>query len=230
MGTGSRESAQSACLLSLHSSSRIRCAEIRQQSIHNSERQEARVRLDGLLTSERHDETLQTMPKWLASYAAQEDLALPAETVAQIFFTNFFVSRVEWWLRPEVQRFLRAVDESSNIYTHRWGDAPIQTTALQLFAAPASVVRLPVHYLHASTMNRVYNDGHEADGWADMEMQLHPLVRAYNRRMLVDDGIGNGANRNDCHGNNSIAINISSSGGCTPPTMGDYVSLRYATQ
>eukprot|EP00966_Prymnesium_polylepis_P044072 1021606-Prymnesium_polylepis.2 len=53
----------------------------------------------------------------------------------------------------QVQRFLHAIDESGGIYAHRWGDAPIQTIAIQLFASVSSVARLPTDYLHVSTMN-----------------------------------------------------------------------------
>lgn len=43
--------------------------------------------------------------------------------------------------------------------------------------------RLPTDYLHVSTMNRILNDGHEVDGWFDLEMQQHPIVIAYRRRL-----------------------------------------------
>ena len=36
--------------------------------------------------------------------------------------------------RTDVQSFLKRVDDSHNIYNHRWGDAPIQTTAVKMFA------------------------------------------------------------------------------------------------
>eukprot|EP00966_Prymnesium_polylepis_P009345 215605-Prymnesium_polylepis.1 len=65
-----------------------------------------------------------------------------ANYVQSIFFTNLFVSSVPWWFGRDVQEYLHAVEQSGNIYLHRWGDAPIQTTALQLFAPPATVGRL----------------------------------------------------------------------------------------
>mmetsp|Transcript_68777 Transcript_68777/g.188737 ORF Transcript_68777/g.188737 Transcript_68777/m.188737 type:complete len:133 (+) Transcript_68777:1255-1653(+) len=45
-----------------------------------------------------------------------------------------FISRVDWWGSKDVQAYLAAVEENGGIYAHRWGDAPIQTTALKLFA------------------------------------------------------------------------------------------------
>ena len=159
----------------------------------------------GLLTAERHYETVLTMPPWVRQFALREGLAPPAPhwddlvyadrspsrlPGQAIYFTNFFVSRVDWWAGEGVQRFLRAVRASGSVYTHRWGDAPIQTTALQLYAQEEAVARLPTAYLHASTMDEVRADGSSADGWADAAMLGHPLVRAY-RSQLVRRGLRN---------------------------------------
>ena len=124
------------------------------------------------------------MQPWVEEYAAKHGLLGhgAAPRVDSIFFTNFFVSKVSWWSEPPVQAFLGAIAASANIYTHRWGDAPIQTAAVRLFAPAASVGRLAVDYLHASTMNRIHASGGETDGTVDAEMGHHPLVRAFLRR------------------------------------------------
>ena len=57
----------------------------------------------GLRTAEQHEHTVATMAPWLSAFAAAEQLPLPPEPVKKIFFTNFFVSRVDWWLRNEVR-------------------------------------------------------------------------------------------------------------------------------
>ena len=49
------------------------------------------------------------------------------------FYNNFFLTNVSLWHRPNVRRFLEHVDRMGGIYTHRWGDAPIQTAAVQMF-------------------------------------------------------------------------------------------------
>jgi hypothetical protein len=188
----------------------------------------------GLQTQERHAETLETMPPWVASYAAAAFGIAPnssgaLDIVEQIFFTNLFVSRVDWWLRcdvsspacllacgtprtwpvlpmkqssrileppslAQVRRFLGALEDSNNIFLHRWGDAPIQTAALRLLAPPTAVQRLPTDYLHVSTMNRIFSDGHETDGWADPEMLLHPIVSAHRRLEATGFGSSNSTN------------------------------------
>jgi len=74
----------------------------------------ARMRRDGLIytygleTQERHLETRVTMPPFLSEYASDQGLELSDTAdalVSDMFFTNFFVSRVDWWLSPRVQRF-----------------------------------------------------------------------------------------------------------------------------
>ncbi|KAL1505011.1 hypothetical protein AB1Y20_008774 [Prymnesium parvum] len=144
----------------------------------------------GLQTGESHVETVETMPAWLASYIAHANLSTASDAlslVSTIFFTNFFVSRVDWWLQPEactVKRLLDAIDASGGIYRHRWGDAPIQTIALRLLADARRVAWLPMDYYHVSTMDHILADGSHSDGWRDARMLSHPLVREYWRRSL----------------------------------------------
>ena len=48
-------------------------------------------------------------------------------------YNNWFVTKVSFWLRPDVQDFLLHVNRSHAIYTERWGDLLWQSAALQLF-------------------------------------------------------------------------------------------------
>ena len=48
-------------------------------------------------------------------------------------YNNWFVSKVSFWLRPDVQDFLLHVNRTHVIYTERWGDLLWQSAALQLF-------------------------------------------------------------------------------------------------
>ena len=52
------------------------------------------------------------------------------------------------------------MDASSNIYLHRWGDAPIQTVTLKLFDARVALIQ--VDYSHGSTRNEI-KDGKEVE-------------------------------------------------------------------
>ena len=112
----------------------------------------------GLEAHELHEETVETFNPWVREHMETAGLrpTLPPLPTDRIFATHFFVSRVGWWTSPEVDRFLQAVNETGDIYRHRWGDAPIQSAALRLHARPQSVRHLKVDYLRMSTLNRVY--------------------------------------------------------------------------
>ena len=119
-----------------------------------------------LATEEKHAETVDSMGPWLRSWALSRRI-VPAERlcslkVADMYFSNFFLTKVSWWTQPTVQRFLRAIELTGSIYRDRWGDAPIQTAALLLAVAGGApqVTRLPVNYSHYSTGNEIV-DGRE---------------------------------------------------------------------
>lgn len=48
------------------------------------------------------------------------------------YYNNFFVTNVTRWLLPDVQAFLTMFDESGVIFTLRWGDSFIQSSAIRL--------------------------------------------------------------------------------------------------
>lgn len=104
-----------------------------------------------LKTTEKHTETLQTYQTWISSYWTNTEV-----DVKPMYFTNFFLTKVDFWLRKDVQKFLQDVDNTGNIYTHRWGDAPLQTSALTMFAKD-EVKFFRVDYSHASTGNEIRN-------------------------------------------------------------------------
>jgi len=56
------------------------------------------------------------------------------------FYNNFFISRVSFWLQPQVQAFLKHVDDSGEIYRSRWNDLILQSAVVQMF--------MPVERVH----------------------------------------------------------------------------------
>ena len=54
-------------------------------------------------------------------------------------YNNFFITKVAFWQRRDVQQFLQHVDASHTIYYNRWGDALWHSIALQLFLDPGRV-------------------------------------------------------------------------------------------
>ena len=71
------------------------------------------------------------------------------------YFTNVLITRVSWWLTSSVQRFLRDIDASNHIFLHRWVDAPIQTTVLNVLAPAPQVGFVRIDYSHASTADEI---------------------------------------------------------------------------
>ena len=60
----------------------------------------------GRQTFEQHQPTLDTFPPWINKFAASAGLPAPADAyklVEEMYFSNFFVSRVDWWTLPDVQ-------------------------------------------------------------------------------------------------------------------------------
>eukprot|EP00966_Prymnesium_polylepis_P163441 3777742-Prymnesium_polylepis.1 len=133
----------------------------------------------GLRTQEKHRETVATFNPWVAQYMANHNIqpTIPPLPTEDIYFTNFFISRISWWGQPRVQQFLRAVNASGGIYEHRWGDAPIQTAALRLHATPSAVMQIDVDYVQLSTQNRII-------GGKEVKFSAESIVNPHFRRLV----------------------------------------------
>jgi alpha 1,2-mannosyltransferase len=55
------------------------------------------------------------------------------------FFSNFEIGDLRFWRSENVQRYLRWLDESGGFWYERFGDAPIHTLAVSLFAGKGQV-------------------------------------------------------------------------------------------
>jgi hypothetical protein len=50
-----------------------------------------------------------------------------------MFYTNFELGKVDWFLTSPYMEFYNKIDKSGGIYTKRWGDAPIKFLGVNLF-------------------------------------------------------------------------------------------------
>ena len=67
----------------------------------------------------------------------------------KVYYTNFEISRLDFWLSKEYREFVDYVDRLGGIYFHRWGDAPIKTIGVSLFVPDTKVHRFnDIHYSH----------------------------------------------------------------------------------
>lgn len=68
------------------------------------------------------------------------NLALTTEARAS-FFSNFEISRISFFQRPDVMKFQQAITESEpyGVFRYRWGDAVVRFLTLAIFATPSQV-------------------------------------------------------------------------------------------
>ena len=50
-----------------------------------------------------------------------------------MFYTNFELGKVQWFLTSEYMNFYNSLDETGGFYTKRWGDAPVKFLGVNLF-------------------------------------------------------------------------------------------------
>ena len=120
----------------------------------------------GSSTRESHFQTELTFKPWVRTYCLwlERDASVPDaacadlahDVIERMYFNNVFATTVGFWRDPYVKRFLHEIDLTHAIYVHRWGDAPIQTAAIRLFAGELRVRQIPkLQYAHVSTDNLV---------------------------------------------------------------------------
>jgi hypothetical protein len=49
------------------------------------------------------------------------------------FYNNFFITRLDFWLQPDVKSILDHFDRTGGIYKYRWNDLIFQTAVIQIF-------------------------------------------------------------------------------------------------
>ena len=70
----------------------------------------------------------------------------------QIFYNNFFISRVQFWMQPHVKAWLRFLEATNGYQKFRWGDAAIHTLTLGMFMPRSEVVELGFDYDHGGRL------------------------------------------------------------------------------
>jgi alpha 1,2-mannosyltransferase len=58
-----------------------------------------------------------------------------------MYYNNFFMTRTDFWEKPEVKKIINEIDMNGSIFYFRWGDAPLQTLIVKLFAKENEVSR-----------------------------------------------------------------------------------------
>jgi hypothetical protein len=105
---------------------------------------------------EAHGPTKHLMPKWVSNYMsncslqATSPMEYPMSTCFN-FYNNWHIGRVLFFLQPDVQHFLHAVNASGHIISDRWGDSTIQAYAVRMFMQESQIRQVPNFvYTHGS--------------------------------------------------------------------------------
>lgn len=57
-----------------------------------------------------------------------------------MFYTNFELGKISWFLTSEYMNFYNYIDKCGGIYTKRWGDAPIKFLGINLFMNQKNII------------------------------------------------------------------------------------------
>jgi alpha 1,2-mannosyltransferase len=70
------------------------------------------------------------------------------------YYNNFFITKIAFWRRPDVQAFIRHFDRIGGWYKYRWGDAIFQSAAVQIFLEKNKVYKFTDWtYEHGTIVN-----------------------------------------------------------------------------
>jgi hypothetical protein len=97
---------------------------------------------DGLFDAVKHHFAHGATSKSLGNHVNSKDWN------KSMFYTNFEISRVDFWRSPEYQRFFQDVDKAAGIYMRRWGDAPIHFLAVAALLKDEQLEAFSMPYWH----------------------------------------------------------------------------------
>jgi hypothetical protein len=63
-----------------------------------------------------------------------------------IYYNNWFVAKTSFFTREDVRHAVEKIDLDGSIFYYRWGDAPLQTILLHMFAEPGSLMKANFKY------------------------------------------------------------------------------------
>ena len=96
------------------------------------------------------------------------------------FYNNFFITKVDFWLRPDVQSLIHHFDRSGGIYKYRWNDLIFQTVAVQIFLPQSRVHKFTDWtYEHATFKNDKLDWGGIYPGMGDEE---NPTIQEFQKK------------------------------------------------
>lgn len=87
-------------------------------------------------------------PKFLSEYTRN------GKWDRSYYYTNFEISRIDFWRSPEYIKYFDYLDRTGGIYKYRWGDAAIHFIALSMFVEKQQIHQFnDVAYWHRVFLN-----------------------------------------------------------------------------
>jgi hypothetical protein len=105
---------------------------------------------------EYHQDTVATLVPYVTDYVHNCSIIPSALLDVELthplhFYNNFHIAKVSFFLRSDVQQFLHAINNTGNVYKHRWGDSAVQGYAVRLFMNASRIQFIPgVEYIHGT--------------------------------------------------------------------------------
>ena len=63
-----------------------------------------------------------------------------------IYYNNFFITKTDFWQREDVKTITDKIDKNGSIFYFRWGDAPLQTLLVKLYAKEDEIKQCKFQY------------------------------------------------------------------------------------
>lgn len=80
---------------------------------------------------------IKNMKRWGSAFRGESVCA---------FYNNFEISKVSFFLKPEVQRLINIIDLSHEIFVHRWGDATLRYLIISMFCEEKYLISIPFEW------------------------------------------------------------------------------------
>jgi alpha 1,2-mannosyltransferase len=104
------------------------------------------------------------------------------------YYNNFFITKIAFWKRPDVQAFTRHFDRIGGWYRYRWGDAVFQSAAVQIFLEKSKVYKFTDWtYEHGTIVNGQLHWGGIYQGTNDPDITaVTDFRKLYGRTVMPD--------------------------------------------
>lgn len=91
---------------------------------------------------------------WLDRFINQKSIWKSPSYNILGYYNNFLISKLDFWMRDDVQDFLKHLDNSGYMYTRRWNDLISQAVTIQMFMNRRNIYQFTDWtYEHATFVN-----------------------------------------------------------------------------